>query len=404
LRENKDRLLLFIKNSGFGIASFGIYIVAQQIFIMPALSKMTTDIEFSNLILFITIFNILCMVIGEELGNTKLVQNKIYVEKNISGDFGIILTFLLFTVYAICFLITFLFKIGYENIVLYVLLFTLGITRFFLMSYFKINQQFNEIFIVNLFYFIGSFLGIFLVITFNLPLLAPFILGEIFSLFYAFFKTKKIRKELFCLKKTAEFKNTTYVFIQLGFVALIINSISYLDRVVIYPILGAVAMGTYYAASSMSKMISLIINPISSVLLARLSTSQNLSKEKMRELIFKFFMPIFLPSFFGSMVLTYIGVYLLYNKYLEETVPLLIPISLSTSLAVSSFLIKPVIMTFFKTKYLVYSNIFYAVTFCLSMYFFSVWWGMTGFAWASALGRIAQFTGYILIVFNKIKR
>lgn len=82
--------LIHIKDVSFNVLAFGLYIAIQQIFIMPYLSKNSSEIEFSNIILFITIFNIVSVVLGDELGNTRIIRNNLYSEKRIHGDFDYI--------------------------------------------------------------------------------------------------------------------------------------------------------------------------------------------------------------------------------------------------------------------------------------------------------------------------
>jgi len=389
--------LIHIKDVSFNVLAFGLYIAIQQIFIMPYLSKNSSEIEFSNIILFITIFNIVSVVLGDELGNTRIIRNNLYSEKRIHGDFDYIYLIVVIVTIALGFVVNLFVGIDWVVYLIYLTVIILGITRYYSMSYYKMKQNFHKILLTNIFYGIGALLGVFVSIKLQFNL-APFLFGEILSLIFVIYMNINDKEQKVSFDKTAEFSRSFMVFSQLGLLAMLMNLITYLDRIVIYPILGAAAMATYYGASSMSKMISLVFNPISGVVLAKLSTINNKRKDGVISKIIPLLTPLIVSAFFGSLVLSYLGVRFLYPQYLYNATRLLVPISLATALSVVSLILRPVIMTFFETKNLMMINFVYAVVFCISMYLFSNYWGIVGFAWASSLGRASQFGCYLWVI------
>lgn len=48
--------------------AFGLYIIAQHVILMPILAKTTTESDYANFIIFITVLNILANSLGAQLG------------------------------------------------------------------------------------------------------------------------------------------------------------------------------------------------------------------------------------------------------------------------------------------------------------------------------------------------
>ncbi len=78
----------FLSDMFLNMVGFGIYIVSQQILLLPILAKIVEDEVYSSFVLFLSILNVVCNVVGGELGNTRLVRDSDYKEKEIMGDFS----------------------------------------------------------------------------------------------------------------------------------------------------------------------------------------------------------------------------------------------------------------------------------------------------------------------------
>jgi len=388
---------IHMKDYELNTIAFGLYITMQQLVIMPILSKATDDFTLSKIILFISIFNIICNVIGDELGNTRLVRYNIYKEKRIDGDFHVILLVSMSICFLACIFMNFFLKTRYTILLLYILITLLGIVRYFSITYYKLKQRFANIIIMNATYCLGALVGICFAIRLGFYF-APFLLGEIFSFIYIIIMIFIDSDQRPTLVTTIELNNSIKMFAQLSTVSLLVNSMAYLDRIIIFPMLGSAAMATYYSVTTMSKMLLLIINPISGVILAKLNNVSDAEKRKIISIIVRLLFPVFIIFTIGSIFMSYYGVKLLYVNYISNVNKLLLPIGIATSLSMISFLLKPFIMRFFSTKKFLYINFLYATVFLISIYFFSTRWGIVGFAWASCLAQLVQCLSFSLIL------
>ncbi|MEI5907392.1 hypothetical protein WAK64_10020 [Bacillus spongiae] len=387
-----------IKDYGLNISAFGLYIVMQQLVILPLLSKVSNDSDFSEIVFFISIFNIMCIVFGEELGNTRIVRSNVYKRNNLNGDYHVILLTVIVFISSISLIGNYYIGVMWLDIILYVTIIAFGIVRYFSMAYFKLNQRFHHILFMNLSYGVGAIIGLYFVTIYDFYL-APFLFGEIVSGIYVLYTVLNNKVQQLTLAVTTEFQHTMTTYAQLGGVSIIINAIAYLDRIIIYPMLGATAMVVYFSASAMSKMISLVINPISGVILARLTRVGKDKGEEILSGLVKYLFPSLLLFSIGSITVSYFGVKIFYSNYFSDAIVLIIPIGFATALSLVSFLLKPFLVTYYQTKGILMIHVLYAIVFCFSMYFFSAWWGIIGFAWANVLARLTQLGLYFFMVF-----
>ena len=380
--------------------AFGLYIFSQQVLIMPIISRNTNEKIFSEIILFITFFNIFCIVIGDELSNTRIARNKVYDKKYADGDFFYLLFFLTICLIFLVIIANIFINISWLKIFIFCLIISLGVSRYFLMSFYKIDQKFKSILKANMCYLFGSICGLFLFFNYQL-LYAPFLVAEILSILFICLDLFYLNKHSITFERTREFENTKKMFSDLSITAIIINLISYMDRVIILPILGASSMAIYFSASSTSKILALIANPLSSFLLSKMGTNDNLDKKNTLRFAIKYFLPMIIVFFLASLILCFIAINFLYPQYYFPAINLIYPISLAVSLSLVNILFKPFLILTVKSKLVLYSNIFYALTFMLSIYPMVYFGGLYGFACSVALGRLIQLLCYIKIIFKQ---
>ena len=380
--------------------AFGLYIFSQQVLIMPIISRNTNEKIFSEIILFITFFNIFCIVIGDELSNTRIARNKVYNKKYADGDFFYLLFFLTICLIFLVIIANIFINISWLKIFIFCLIISLGVSRYFLMSFYKIDQKFKSILKANIFYLFGSICGLFLFFNYQL-LYAPFLVAEILSILFICLDLFYLNKHSITFERTREFENTKKMFSDLSITAIIINLISYMDRVIILPILGSSSMAIYFSASSTSKILALIANPLSSFLLSKMGTNDNLDKKNTLRFAIKYFLPMIIVFFSASLLLCFIAINFLYPQYYFPAINLIYPISLAVSLSLVNILFKPFLILTVKSKLVLYSNIFYALTFMLSIYPMVYFGGLYGFACSVALGRLIQLLCYIKIIFKQ---
>lgn len=301
--------------------AFGIPIVLLQLIVLPIVGNVLGEIEYGRAITFIS-FSTLCSVpLGNVLNNVRLLNNETYIEEKVSGDFNLLL--IVNTIMNIGLMIT--GSIFYQNTifgtVLLILFSSLNLLREYLLVAFRITLNYKNILFNNIFLGAGYLLGLLLFLLFGYWELI-YLIGNAMSIIFIIHKSNILREGI---HKTKLFRNTSMQMIIL-LVAMFLNtSLNYVDKLLIYPLMGASAVTIYYSASLMGKLVSMLISPLSNVLLSYV-VKINISK-KFNNLKLLLFLFIFGTIGYGAtLIISDPLMKILYFNWYEEAMRL-IPIT-----------------------------------------------------------------------------
>lgn len=386
----------FLSDVVLNMIGFGIYIVSQQILLLPLLAKMVDDNIYSSFVLYISILNVISNVLGGELGNTRLIQDSEYKSKSLIGDFSRLLVLFspIITIIVVPILI---FYLKYSLIGALLLTATILMTnvRLYATCFYRLERKFSKVILQNVLYLIGIVVSL-IVFYYWKNIYVLLFIPEFISIFYALKNSDLLKMKM---KKTIEFANTVTKFLKLGTVALFTNLMDYFDKFLIYPMFGAASVAVYYAVTSMSKIANLITNPMSGVILSWVSNAKGKeTKSKILKASLLANIPILLITTIITAPLTYIALKILYSQYLEEALILIIPIALTTAFSIASTLIKSVLLKYSNTNKLVGVYFIYFIIFMILSYFLSKQGGLQGFAIANLVSRIILWLSFIILL------
>mgnify|MGYP000433892731 FL=1 len=380
-----------IRDLLFNTLGFGIYIATQQILLMPIMARILPEEDFAKVVLYISVFAIITNVLGSELGIVKQVKKEKISEES---DYNRILLQLFPTIILIAIMILAILRFNILEIIMLTITIILGNTRLYSAAHFRANKDFKKIVMQNILYLVGTAIGLF--ITYKLKLIAiPMLLAEIMCLIFDISKTDIIKTGISKTKHNKEIWNT---FAGFGFISFLINMTTYFDKIIIYPILGENAVNVYYATSSMSKILSLITNPLHGVILSWLKGNDEEFKKKVTTVTLKANMPILIITFVLSLPLTYIAVIILYPQYLEDSKKLMIPICVGVAFSTAASIIKAILMKYIESKKLVKMYVIYNVILLVGATIASYYFGITGFAYATAIASTSLWIMFILLL------
>lgn len=344
-----------IKDLFFNMFGFGIYIVAQQLLLMPIMAQFFPEEQFSKIVLYTSIFAIITNVLGSELGTVRQVKSE---EVKETSDYNRILLQLLPIIIILSVIILIIMQFSIIEVICLTITILLGNMRLYSAAYFRANKDFKKIVFQNILYFIGIAIG--LVVTYKIKYIwIPMLFAEIVCLIYDIAKTDITKAGI---QKTNENKDIWHTFRNFGFVSFLVNMTTYFDKIIIYPILGDNAVAIYYATSSMSRVISLITNPLHGVILSWLKGNDEDFKNKVTKLTLKANIPLLFIVFVISIPLTYIAVRILYPQYLDSAIVLIIPICIGVAFNTVTSIVKAMLMKYVDSKNLVVAYIVYIVT------------------------------------------
>lgn len=248
----------------------------MQLIVYPSLAKRLTPSDYGVMLTAMGYVSVITLAFGNNLCNARLIQENKYVEKKCIGDFQLLkivmIIFSIISVFIACLTLNLRFSIVVGVIIATILT---VIKSYYLVAY-RIKIDYCKNLIANLFIGVGYIIGaIILIRIVEWPWI--FSLGCITGIVYIYFSSDIIKEPY---KKTPLFWDSFKMVMVLAVGGLIGNATTYLDRFLIYPILGGESVSVYATAAFFSKSINLLLAPITSVLLSYLTAKKLVLNQK----------------------------------------------------------------------------------------------------------------------------
>lgn len=380
----------------FNVGGFGLYIFSQQVILMPALSKIVSERVFSIVVLSLTVMNIFATIVGEDLGNIRILNLSLLTYKFERFFNMVLLNISLIGAIVLSFLVGINSHFNTLEYALLAVVLVISSLRFYYTTLMRSIENYKDLFIGSLLYCMVVLISTLFLGTFSKRPLILLGFGEVVSLIYFIFRFKNNCDQ----DETLGFdkKKILTQYLNLSLSSIFLNLSVYLDRFIIIPLIGIDAVGLYYSVSSMSKILSLLVNPLSNWLLVKL----NKSKEKSVDFSFLNYQRLIIVAFLSFIVIlsyvsSYVGIIILYPENISDVViSLLLPIAIVTTGSIASSLMKPIILTKLKPQTLLISNVIYMLTFSVLAVILSEYFSIIGFAYANAIGRMVQLSANLI--------
>lgn len=375
----------FLTDVFLNTASFAIYILSQQVIFMPSMGKLLSEADFAKFIIFVSIFSILSNSLGGELG----IVRQIFEHKKEASQYNRILRYLLIAVFLISLCSVLFLGYGVVDSLLLSVVILLANTRLYISAYFRMHKKFKFVIAQTLIFVFGMVLGLIAFKQFNLIWL-PLMLAEVFAFIFGLAESD-ITHSAASETETKLNPKILKSFRDYGIVEFLVNLMTYFDKILIYPILGAVSVNVYFATTAMSKIVSLITNPLHGVLLSWINVE---NKERNNNIIaktLKYCIPVAAAVSLISVPLTYFAVAILYRQYLDKSLVIIVPIAIGVGLSFASYIVKAILLKFVKSEKLLKAHVLYIVIFVLLSIAMSSTLGLFGFALANAISKAVLF-------------
>ncbi|WP_280770616.1 lipopolysaccharide biosynthesis protein [Salipaludibacillus daqingensis] len=375
-------------------------VLVLQFALLPIVAGRYDDANYGLALVLISLITISAQSFSVSLGNSRLLLNDTYVKLNKVGDFNVLLI-------AYCIINIILLSIGtylYEgflnplNVGLIVSISIFQLVRRYLLVSFRLKIYFKGILYSNIILVIGYMVGMILFLLTDLWQLI-YLTGELISLIYVMIKTKLLREPF---EITQLFKRTTKHSLVILIAALLGTANTQIDKLILFPILGAKMVAVYHISTLFGKTLSMGVAPINNVLLTYLSKMNHFK-------IGYFKMLLFTASILG--VLSYYFVILvsepiltfLYPSYAQEALELIYITTSTAIITMVSTVINPVIMKFCNITWQIWLNIINIVTFVTMAFFLVQINGILGFCYAALIASIIKLIIMIAVYYKKAK-
>ncbi|MCD7034582.1 hypothetical protein LRR81_10050 [Metabacillus sp. GX 13764] len=347
-----------------------------QFLLLPIVALKLDSTSYGYLITIVTWLNFSALTLGSVLNNARLIYNNTYQELNIKGDFNILLGLFIGLNLVLMSIGLWCFKISIDplNIILLLITSVMMIIKSYIIVEFRIELNYKYILFDSLFVSLGYGVGyILFLITQYWQFI--YLFGATCSFLFVVQKTK-ILKEPY--KKTKLFKKTTYQTSALLFSGVLNTSTVYIDKLLLFPLLGGLSVSIYYTATILGKTLALAIGPITGVFLSYISKLKDINN---RTLILIFSLCIS-GGVIGYIILMLISepiLKMLYPQFAEAALKYLNIITISIIINMISSLLNAVILKFCELKWQVTLNATYLVIYVGLSLFLLSYKGLIGF-------------------------
>lgn len=323
------------------ISSF-IVTAILQIMVYPILSDKISDSLFGSVLTLTGLSNALGVMFGSSLNNIQLLNQNKYNTK--SGNYGILLKYTNLIVILLSIVIGFLFikSIMIGELIIFIFIPLLTMLRAYMNIYYRLNLDYKNIFLHMLSTGLGYIVGLFLYSLINMWTII-FFTGELFAFIFAYLTTDFKKREKCKDENYMEIKNQ---YIQLVGANSVSNLLTYLDRFIINPILGANNVSLYFIASIVGKVVGIVLQPLSSIILTYISKLKNINERKLFTLIITIVGIFGIGIFMLTIYITPIVIKILYKDSFEAVKQYFNIANLSAILMVMGSLIQPLILKY----------------------------------------------------------
>lgn len=365
-----------IFDSILNIVAATIPIAIIQLIIYPFIAHKSGNQEYGLMITLVSLFNLIGFPYGNVLNNIRLLNNNEYQDNQIEGDYNVLLAVGL----VINSIVMIIGTIYYENgislisILLSIIISSVNLIREYLIVAFRITLNYKSILLNNIYLVVGYMIGF---IFFNLTGYWQFIylFGYLLSLSFII-KNSTLIREKFVI--TVLFKDTAYKSFVL-FVSTFLKSVlTYADKLIIYPLLGPLAVSIYYSATIIGKIVSMGINPISSVFLSYLPNVKDISKKTFLKILV-FTGIIGIVGYYVCIFVSKPVLHLLYPEWALESIKLVNITTASVIIGVMYTVINPIILRFNNVNWQLIISIIEIIAYIILTVIFYKFYGLLGF-------------------------
>ncbi len=364
----------------FNIIASMLPIIFLQLITYPFMAKYLSVESYGIALILISAINIITQISGIGINNARIIKQEEYKKIAVNGDFRILSIILIILNIMICLISFYLIdsNISLINILLLIILVEFGFLKTYFTAEYSVNKDFKKILISNLYLLGGYILGS-IIFLFTKNWVFIFLLGNGISLMYIF-KTTKIWKEKGGV--SPYFKETSLSIFTISFSSLLINLVTYADRLILFPLLGASQVAIYYTASIFGKILAMGLSPISSVLLSYFSKDFVMNNKKfwkMNSINFILCFLFFIVAYFISEPI----IKILYPDLYLKVSGLIHIANLTAIVYAATILIQPTILRFCKLKWQIYIQIIHLIMYVVLSILFVPKYGILGFAYIS---------------------
>ena len=395
-----------IKDVSYSLVAYALPTFALYFVVQPVIARYLSGEENGLFLTILSIIRYITNILITPLATLRLLEKSQCIANNeLNSKFNHIyaIVTIIGVVVTGCIVFAYSNGTGIANILLSLVFLLFLFFHDYYYIAFRIIIDFKKITIDNALIVLGFFVGLGLFTFFHYWQLV-FITGYLTGSIYVFVQARKILQiGKMQRSKTPEI-NKKYV--ELSATSVVGYSITYLDKLLIYPILGGNNVSIYNAANVVSKVISVISIPVRNVLLSYIVDKDKIEigRKPYRRIIaltpIVMALLVFVFSWIGVILCKY-----LYPMFYDEAVkfiPLVVgAIVIKTIYGIVNLILLQFAKTFLQTLISIISLVLYLAF--VFVFTFVLHMGLWGFCWSTLLTASVCFVIVIILAKRHVK-
>ena len=254
----------------------GLPLIALQLVVYPIVAQRIDAEAYGRMQSLVSVIFLISGTIGGALSTTRLIHQFDYDEKKQIGDFSVlnlisvgavaIITPIVISIY--------LGEVGVYELFLITTISILNYAELYFEVGLRVMLNYRRIFINKLIGAVGYLLG-FLIFLIAEDWHYIFICAYLLQTVYCVLATALLHEPV---RKTPAFMETARSYGNITLASAFNKSLTYFDKLLLYPLLGGEAVSVYYAANIFGKLVLQILEPITNVVLSYLSKEKKVSR------------------------------------------------------------------------------------------------------------------------------
>lgn len=382
------------------ISAAALPVAILQLFIYPQLAKTIGGHEFGLMLTVYSIWFMLPNSLGNVLNNIKLLRFQEYQENKVEGDFPVLLRFSAYVGAVLVFVSIWLYYGSFSviHVFLGTIIGCLILLKAYLEVWFRIELNYSFVLLNNILLSFGFLVGyIFFYHTHIWEFI--FLFGYFFCSVFCVMKTPLLHEPC---RKTVFYPAVKTDFYNLLIASVIGNLTSYADKLILYPLMGGLAVSVYYTASILGKITSMLTGPINGVVLSYITRW-----DKSKANIFPKVLSIgFIISFFGYLMALFLArpiLGLLFPQWLEPVMEIIPLTTFTVMLGVLSTILQPFVLKYCNLRWQTVISAIGSIIYFSSALLFWKFAGLKGFCIGTIIGVFVKLLMMIIIYYRSLK-
>lgn len=369
------------------LAAVAMPVALLQLFVYPQVAKNITGQEYG---LMLTIYSVWIMIpnsVGIVFNNIKLLRFPEYQKHEIQGDFPVLISRWLSIVSVIVFMAIWFYygSFAITHIITGTFIGFLIFLNAYLSVWFRIELSYLSVLINSVCLSVGYLAGFF-VFRMTGTWEWVFLLGYFFSCLFCVTKTPLLREPF---QRTILYPTVKKDCISLIIASIIGNLINYADKLVLYPLMGGMAVSVYYTATILGKITGMLTGPINSVALSYIARWDK-NKAGIFTKVLYAGLAICCFGYVVAILLARPVIGLLFPQWLEQVMEIIPLTTVTIMLGALTNILQPFVLKYCKLQWQTIISAVSSIIYFASAIVFWHYLGLRGFCFGTILGILAK--------------